>query len=75
MTAELVNLGGTANKVTRVLDLLNEKRGKIEQILVVWKEEDTKMLFEHSDLSSLLFLGMLKLIGDDISEQKREDET
>lgn len=74
METKVINLKGAQNDVWGVVNKINERIGEIEEILVVWKKKDGGMLYHHSDLSSLLFLGMMKLIADDISEQKREGE-
>ena len=74
MKPKVANLSGVRNRVSKVLKVVGEKEGEIQEILVIWREKNEAMFYDHSDLSSLLFLGMMKLISDDISEQKREGE-
>ncbi len=75
MEPKIVNLNSAKNDVWGVVNSINEmaKNGEIEEIMVIWKTRNGGMLHKHSDLSSLLFLGMMKLVADDISEYRRDE--
>jgi len=76
VATEITNLSGSQNDVWGVVNKINKMaaEGEIQEILVIWKKRDGGMLHSYSDLSSLLFLGMMKLVVDEISELKREKE-
>lgn len=75
MEPKIVNLNSAKNDVWGVVNSINEmvKNGEIQEIMVIWRTNEGGMLYKHSDLSSLLFLGMMKLVADDISECRRDE--